>query len=311
MNTTELIAKLAEAHGVSKAQAKSIVDDIFKDIVDADGERRGSFCCRGSGSSKSRRRRKLREGRNPANGRKRSRLRRQRSSLSRPPNRSKDLLNGRGRATRQLKLEQARVLQFERKFAVAGVGLSIGKPKLASKKCNLRAFRADSGASARGRGAPIGRAAGDIVFGGRPRDRDSLHRVGRKRPVELLAVAAAGDRMRLVLSAIWIAFFALLGPARAESADTALSAAIDGAWREPQSRARDAYRHPYESLTFWGLKPGMTVVEVDPGVRGMVERDSRALRPRNGGRIYCGPARSCAGRRRGDAMKLRSARCSW
>jgi DNA-binding protein HU-beta len=35
MNTTELIAKLAEAHGVSKAQAKSIVDDIFKDIVDA------------------------------------------------------------------------------------------------------------------------------------------------------------------------------------------------------------------------------------------------------------------------------------
>ena len=35
MNTTELIAKIAEAHGVSKAQAKSIVEDIFKDIVDA------------------------------------------------------------------------------------------------------------------------------------------------------------------------------------------------------------------------------------------------------------------------------------
>src|SRR5580698_10010358 len=74
--------------------------------------------------------------------------------------------------------------------------------------------------------------------------------------------------MRLLLSAIWIAFFALLGQARAESADTALSAAIDGAWREPQSRARDVDRHTYESLTFWGLKPGMTVVEVDPGVRG-------------------------------------------
>jgi predicted methyltransferase len=74
--------------------------------------------------------------------------------------------------------------------------------------------------------------------------------------------------MRLVLSAIWIAFFALLGEARAESADSALSAAIDGVWREPQNRARDAYRHPDESLTFWGLKPGMTVVEVDPGVRG-------------------------------------------
>ena len=35
MNTTELVAKLAETHGVSKAQAKSIVDDILKDIVDA------------------------------------------------------------------------------------------------------------------------------------------------------------------------------------------------------------------------------------------------------------------------------------
>jgi DNA-binding protein HU-beta len=35
MNTAELVAKLAEAHGVSKAQAKSIVDDILKDIVDA------------------------------------------------------------------------------------------------------------------------------------------------------------------------------------------------------------------------------------------------------------------------------------
>ena len=35
MNTAELVAKIADAHGVSKAQAKSIVDDIFKDIVDA------------------------------------------------------------------------------------------------------------------------------------------------------------------------------------------------------------------------------------------------------------------------------------
>ncbi|MGO9420192.1 HU family DNA-binding protein [Roseiarcus sp.] len=35
MNTTELVAKIAEAHSVSKAQAKSIVDDILKDIVDA------------------------------------------------------------------------------------------------------------------------------------------------------------------------------------------------------------------------------------------------------------------------------------
>src|SRR5271166_1127704 len=35
MNATELVTKLSETHGVSKAQAKSIVDDFLKDIVDA------------------------------------------------------------------------------------------------------------------------------------------------------------------------------------------------------------------------------------------------------------------------------------
>ncbi len=35
VNTSELIAKLSETHGVSKAQAKSIVDDILKDSVEA------------------------------------------------------------------------------------------------------------------------------------------------------------------------------------------------------------------------------------------------------------------------------------
>ena len=35
--------------------------------------------------------------------------------------------------------------------------------------------------------------------------------------------------------------------------------------RPAADRARDVYRHPYESLTFWGLTPGMTVVEIEPG----------------------------------------------
>jgi nucleoid DNA-binding protein len=34
MNTNELIAQIAEAHGVSKAQAKSIVEDMFKSLHD-------------------------------------------------------------------------------------------------------------------------------------------------------------------------------------------------------------------------------------------------------------------------------------
>ncbi len=35
MNTSDLVEKLSETHGVSKVQAKSIVDEILKDIVEA------------------------------------------------------------------------------------------------------------------------------------------------------------------------------------------------------------------------------------------------------------------------------------
>ena len=33
----------------------------------------------------------------------------------------------------------------------------------------------------------------------------------------------------------------------------------------PKDRARDQYRHPIETLTFFGIKPDMTVVEIWPG----------------------------------------------
>lgn len=35
MNTSDLAAKLSETHGITKAQAKSIVDDTLRTIVDA------------------------------------------------------------------------------------------------------------------------------------------------------------------------------------------------------------------------------------------------------------------------------------
>jgi len=47
--------------------------------------------------------------------------------------------------------------------------------------------------------------------------------------------------------------------------DPALAAAVAGDWRSPQDKARDQYRHPVEALAFWGIKPGMTVLEVQPG----------------------------------------------
>lgn len=46
---------------------------------------------------------------------------------------------------------------------------------------------------------------------------------------------------------------------------TTLEAAVAGDWRSPADKARDRWRHPVEALNFWGLKPGMTVVEFWPG----------------------------------------------
>jgi predicted methyltransferase len=51
----------------------------------------------------------------------------------------------------------------------------------------------------------------------------------------------------------------------ASAADDALKTAIAATTRTPANVARDVYRHPYETLTFFGIKPTMTVVELSPG----------------------------------------------
>ena len=50
--------------------------------------------------------------------------------------------------------------------------------------------------------------------------------------------------------------------------DAALQAAIASDARPAADRARDGFRHPYETLTFWGLTPGSTIVEIEPGRGG-------------------------------------------
>ena len=65
------------------------------------------------------------------------------------------------------------------------------------------------------------------------------------------------------------ALAALPGAARALppkfEGDPNLIDSVDGAWRPAAEKARDKYRHPVESLTFWGLRPGITVVDLEPG----------------------------------------------
>jgi predicted methyltransferase len=62
-----------------------------------------------------------------------------------------------------------------------------------------------------------------------------------------------------------LALMLVLAPLPALAADAALVAAAAPAHRDTANAARDKYRHPVESLAFWGLKPGMTVIEVAPG----------------------------------------------
>lgn len=54
---------------------------------------------------------------------------------------------------------------------------------------------------------------------------------------------------------------------RAQDADR-LRALVDGPQRSAANRARDDYRHPYETLMFLGIRPDMKVVEILPGGGG-------------------------------------------
>jgi predicted methyltransferase len=56
------------------------------------------------------------------------------------------------------------------------------------------------------------------------------------------------------------------GPIAASgSTDALLKEAAAGSWRSPAHKARDPYRHPIQTLEFFGIKPDMTVVELAPG----------------------------------------------
>ena len=70
----------------------------------------------------------------------------------------------------------------------------------------------------------------------------------------------------------WLAA-ALMVPLLAVSAGTSakdphaalkLRNAVNSDFRSPENKARDPYRHPFETLTFFGIQPDMTVVELWP-----------------------------------------------
>lgn len=81
-------------------------------------------------------------------------------------------------------------------------------------------------------------------------------------------------------------------PAKA-GVDT-IEAAVNGDWRSSADRARDMWRHPIESLKFWELKPGQTVVEFWPGAGWYTEILAPFLAA-TGGKLYAAGLQSDPG----------------
>ncbi len=52
---------------------------------------------------------------------------------------------------------------------------------------------------------------------------------------------------------------------------TTIEEAVASPYRRDENRARDVYRHPVETLQFFGLTPEMTVVEITPGAGWYME----------------------------------------
>ena len=68
--------------------------------------------------------------------------------------------------------------------------------------------------------------------------------------------------------------------------DPVLAQVIAGDWRTAAQKERDPYRHPLEALTFWGLRPDMTVLEVQPGAAAYWTEILAPYTKRTGGRLY-------------------------
>jgi predicted methyltransferase len=69
-----------------------------------------------------------------------------------------------------------------------------------------------------------------------------------------------------------------------DQTSAALDAAIGGAHRSDDNRARDRFRRPKETLAFFGLRTDMTVVELSPGGGWYTEILAPVVR--DGGKLY-------------------------
>ena len=93
-------------------------------------------------------------------------------------------------------------------------------------------------------------------------------------------------RFRLLAGCLAILIGGCAGTSSIKDSSTAaaLDRVLAGDHRSQTHRARDAYRHPKDTLLFFGIRPNMTVVEVWPGAGWYTEILAPLLRER--GKLY-------------------------
>ena len=111
---------------------------------------------------------------------------------------------------------------------------------------------------------------------------------------------------RIVNAAVLLGIaMALFGPmaATAQDAGQLIDEVMVGEHRAQANKARDKYRHPKETLLFFGLKPDMAVVEISPSRGWYTEILAPVLR--DGGQYYA--AVSAVTEKTPDALKKNDA----
>jgi predicted methyltransferase len=92
----------------------------------------------------------------------------------------------------------------------------------------------------------------------------------------------------IVTAALWLLLAGTAPIAAGDELDPVTSAALDaalsGEHRSAENKARDVYRHPKETLAFFGFRSDMTVVEVWPGSGWYTEVLAPALKDH--GKLY-------------------------
>ena len=96
------------------------------------------------------------------------------------------------------------------------------------------------------------------------------------------ALAACGRRDKPVAPAAQAPSAA--PPAQSSAPPGSLEWAVAGPWREADAK-RDHWRHPVETLQFFGLKPGMTMIEMWPGAGWYTQILAPYLKA-GGGKLY-------------------------